>query len=258
MSDRLQEVLATGNDALGLFLMLRTDPVAVEALSKAGWDYICIDMQHGTMGWTDTLASLQAISLGTATPLARLPANDPTIIGRVLDAGAAGVIVPMVETAAQARAAVSATRYAPEGRRSYGPVRANILYGSTYFAESAERSLCIPMIETATAVENVDEIVSVPGVKLVYVGPADLAVSYGLAPALDQVDDRFTSALQRIVAACDRHGVIAGMHSSSALAAKRSAQGFRMITAGTDLGVLLPAFGAALSNARDDTSAGKS
>jgi 4-hydroxy-2-oxoheptanedioate aldolase len=254
--DRLRAALSDGHTALGIFLMLRTDPVAVEALSKAGWDYICIDMQHGTMGWTDTLATLQAISLGPATPLARVPANDPTVIGRVLDSGAAGVIVPMIETADQARQAVAACHYAPRGRRSYGPVRANILHGPGYFAESADQVMCIPMIETRQGVKNVEEIVAVPGVDAVYVGPVDLAITYGLPPELDQDDHEFTGALEQIVAACTAQGVVPGIHSSSALVAKRHGQGFRMVTGATDLSVLMSGFQADLRTAQQALARG--
>jgi 4-hydroxy-2-oxoheptanedioate aldolase len=168
------------------------------------------------------------------TPLVRVPWNEPGIIGRVLDAGALGVIIPMVNTPEDAARAVAACRYAPDGSRSYGPLGALARYGPEYVATANQRVLCIPMIETRQAVEAVDDILAVPGIDAVYVGPADLSLTYGLPPGADQADPVFHSALATVVAACQRHGVVPGVHANATLAPARVEAGFRMVTVGFD------------------------
>jgi 4-hydroxy-2-oxoheptanedioate aldolase len=252
--DRIRQVWESGGTAIGLFLFSRLDPVVVEALGKVGYDYVCIDLQHGLMSFDDMLAMLQALALGDATPIVRVPANDPAIIGRVLDAGALGVIVPMVNSPQEAARAVAACRYAPDGIRSFGPVRAGIAYGKSYAAQANDRILCIPMIETAEAVEHADAIVATPGVDAVYVGPTDLSLTYGLAPLLDN-GGVFADALTKIVAAAKGRGVVAGVHANGALAAARLAAGFRMITVTNDMAILNTGFATELSAARAATIA---
>jgi 4-hydroxy-2-oxoheptanedioate aldolase len=181
-----------------------------------------------------TVAHLHAMARSTTTPIVRVPWNEPGIIGRVLDAGAMGVIIPMVNTVEEAERAVAACRYAPVGFRSFGPLGAVARHGPDYFATANDRVACIPMIETRQAVEAVDAILAVPGIDAVYVGPADLSLTYGLAPAPDQADEVFHRALATVVGACDRHGVVPGIHANAGLASARHAAGFRMITVGFD------------------------
>jgi len=249
MSDRLRRVWSEGGTAIGIFLFTRIDSVAIEAIANVGYDFVCVDLQHGMLGYDDMIAVMTALSRGDTTPIVRVPANETSIIGRVLDAGAMGVIVPVVNSAADAARAVAACRYAPVGVRSYGPLRAAIAYGKSYVAEANARVLCIPQIETAEAVEKADEILAVPGVDAVYVGPTDLSLTYGLTPALDNPEP-FGTALSRVVAAANRHGVVPGVHASTALAAARHATGFRMITIANDLALMVNAFTTELTNAR--------
>jgi 4-hydroxy-2-oxoheptanedioate aldolase len=252
--DGLKAVWRDGRAALGAFLFLRTDPVAAEAIADSGFDYVCIDMQHGYADGSDTVALLQALSLGSTVPVVRVPWNSPDTIGRVLDAGALGVIVPMVNTPEDAARAVAACRYAPAGIRSYGPVRAGITFGSGYFDAANDRVACIPMIETRQAVENVEDILAVPGIDAVYIGPTDLSVSYGLAPAFDHDGGPFAAALERVLDACPRRGVVPGIHATGALASKRLAAGFRMVTVANDLNALLGGLRRELLVARGETS----
>jgi 4-hydroxy-2-oxoheptanedioate aldolase len=230
----LRDTWARGATGIGGWLSLR-EPLIAEAASTLDLDYVCIDMQHGLSDISDVFALLQAMSPNRPTPIVRVPWNEPGIIGRSLDMGALGVIVPMVNSVEEARAAVAACRYAPVGRRSVGPVVPNQRYGAGYFAAANERVLCIPMIETEVAVSRIDDILSVPGIDAIYVGPSDLAVSMGLMPGLDQADERFAAAISTVLGACARHGIVAGIHGSAGVAAKRHAQGFRMITVATDL-----------------------
>jgi 4-hydroxy-2-oxoheptanedioate aldolase len=168
----------------------------------------------------------------------------------MLDAGSLGVIIPMVNTAARAAAAVAACRYAPVGNRSVGPIGAMTRHGSGYFRWANERVACLLMIETIEAVENIDEILQVPGIDGIYVGPADLALTLGLAPHMDHADERFQSALATVLDACRRHGVVAGIQSSPAIAETRAKQGFQMITVGYDQAPVVAALRADLATSR--------
>ncbi len=249
MSGRLQDVLAAGDTAYGAFLTLRTDPVALERIAKQGFDYLCVDMQHGTPDFAATVGILQAISHGDATPLVRVPSLDNAVIGHVLDAGALGVIVPMINSAEEARAAVCACRYAPDGNRSFGPLRAGSLYQG-YYPDVAASVMCIPMIETVAGLRDVADIASVPGVAAVYVGPSDLSMALGLQPSPDAPDEIFTDALNAVVAAATTAGVIPAVHANAELAKARRDTGFRMITVSTDVSALLTGTANDLARAR--------
>ena len=216
----LRETVAAGGTALGAWMFLR-EPLVVEAAAQAGYDYVCIDMQHGLQSFEHTVTMLTAMARTPATPIVRVPWDEPSTIGRALDAGAYGVIIPMVNTVEQAAAAAAACRYAPAGNRSMGPVGVSARAPREGYFESANANvLCIPMIETRQAVENVDEILSVPGIDAVYIGPADLSITFGLPPRMDQDDPEWNAAITRVREACVRHGVIPGIHADAGLAGK--------------------------------------
>ncbi|MDJ0769359.1 MAG: aldolase/citrate lyase family protein [Ilumatobacter sp.] len=228
----LRETWAAGGETLGLWLSLPTT-VSAEATALQPVDYVCIDTQHGAIDYQASVSMIQAIELGGGTPIVRVPWNEPGIIGKTLDAGAHGVIVPMVNDREQAEAVVRAARYVPDGARSWGPVMAAMRHADNR-SWAAETIAVIPMIETGEAVSNLDDILTVPGIDAIYVGPADLAISLGLGPAGNEGDPVFDGALETIVAACRRHGVVPGIHSTGALTPLRRAQGFRMITVTSD------------------------
>jgi 4-hydroxy-2-oxoheptanedioate aldolase len=211
--------------------------IQAEILARQGFDYVVIDLQHGFIDDVGALPMLQAIGLTPSVPLVRVCANDFASINRALDFGALGVIVPMVNSAADAHAAVRACRYAPAGARSFAPSRGS-LADPDYVAQANERVLCIPMIETREALDALPEILSVPGVDAIYVGPNDLSMTLGLGPGNDNPGAAFQEAQQRIARTCAAHGVVAGIHGSAEIAAKRQATGYRMITISTDLGSL--------------------
>ncbi|MFK7919987.1 MAG: HpcH/HpaI aldolase/citrate lyase family protein [Ilumatobacter sp.] len=246
--------LTEQESAFGAWLFLR-EPVAAHMASHAGYDYVCIDMQHGLADFDTLIEMLTAIETGTSVPVVRATALDPGLLGRVIDAGALGVIIPMVNTVEQAEAAVRACRYAPAGDRSVGPIGARTRYGGGYVAAANDVVTVMPMIETVEAVENVEAIAAVPGVGALYVGPADLSVSLGLPMGMDQTDPAFDAALIRIVAACEANGVIPGIHAAPGLVAKRRAQGFTMITVGFDYQPMAAAFNADLAASRDAVNA---
>jgi 4-hydroxy-2-oxoheptanedioate aldolase len=248
----LKSVWSEGKTALGAWVSLR-DPLVAEVAGAAGFDYVCVDMQHGLADLEQTMVHLHAITGGSAVPIVRVPWNEPGIIGRVLDAGALGVIIPMVNSPEEAQAAVAACRYAPDGARSFGPLTAGARHGGGYFTEANGAIACIPMIETRGAVETIDDILEVPGIDAVYIGPADLSLTYGLPPGLDNPSDDFQGALKTVVAACERHGVVPGIHSHASLAALRQGGGFRMITISSDANLVMQGLRSELKTARTET-----
>ena len=210
-----------------------------EVLAHTGFDWLCIDMQHGVIDFADAVGMLQAISTTSVVPLVRVSWNDPSQIMKVLDAGAMGVVVPLVNTRAEAERAVAACRYPPLGIRSAGPARGR-LYGGTDYMEAANPEIaCIVMIETAEALTNLDAILSTPGVDAAYVGPADLAFALGLPGRGDNPDPRHLEAVRGILAACKRRGVTPGIHCGSVEYASKYLQlGFQMVTLGSDTGFM--------------------
>lgn len=220
---------------------------SAELLALAGPDYICVDQQHGLIDYPTMLPMLAAIESRGVLPITRVPANDPWLIGKALDAGAMGVVVPMVNTPSEAARAVAACRYPPDGIRSFGPIRAAIAMG-TGKPRELERVLCIVMVETEVGVRNVDAIAATPGVDAIYIGPADLALGLGLQPGLDVPDPRHREAIEIIHAACQRAGIVAGIQCDSGESAARHLEsGFRLVTVGKD-STMLQASGARFLN----------
>ncbi len=208
---------------------------AAEVMAHQGFDSLVVDMQHGVVDYQVAVTMLQGISTTGVVPLARVPWNDPAWIMKILDAGAYGVICPMISTPEDAEALVRACKYPPRGYRSWGPVRALIYAGSDYREHADQELLVLPMIETAEGLKNLDAILSVPGVDGVYVGPADLSLALGCTPRRDQTEPPGVEAQQQIAEACRRHGAIAGIHTaSSAYALRMIAAGYRFVTLASD------------------------
>jgi 4-hydroxy-2-oxoheptanedioate aldolase len=208
---------------------------AAELMGRAGFDWICIDTQHGLIGYDQMLPMLQALS-ATGTPaFVRPPWNQPSDIMKALDAGAQGVIVPMVNSKEDAERAAGACRYPPQGYRSWGPTRA-AMQVSGFGPESANRAVvCMVMIETVEGLAAVDEILAVPGVDGVYVGPNDLAVTHGMTPDATASDPEHRRLIEKILQACLRRGLIAGIHCSGPDTAIRWREaGFRMLNVDND------------------------
>lgn len=211
------------------------DALVAQTLASTGVDFVCLDLQHGAMDYPDAVPMLAAVAGQGVVPMVRLPVNEPWVIGRVLDAGALGVIVPLVDTAEQAAAAVAACRYPPAGRRSFGPVRAASVIGSTD-PRDLEQVVVAVMVETREGLDNVDAIAATPGLDAIYVGPADLSIALGLAPAFEHEAAAHREALVAVREACARHGIVAGVHCSGGeMAARRRDQGFAMMSLVTDV-----------------------
>lgn len=234
--NRTKEIWKRGEVAYGAWLSIPSS-LSSEALGRAGFDYVCIDLQHGLIDYPTAAEMLLAINSTEATPFVRVPANDFAAINRALDAGALGIIVPLIHSSDDVYRAVSACRYPPEGTRSYGPVRASMTLGPDYFDAANELITCVPMIETRQAVEEIDAIVAIPGVDAIYVGPNDLSLSMGQKPKADN-DGQYEQAYRAITRSCARHGIVAGIHANSELAPKHVDGGYRMITVSSDLSLI--------------------
>ena len=232
-----QKMLA-GQPAFGYALALGA-PLAAEALANSGIDFIMVDCQHGSFGLDATIATFLAISTGAAVPMARVARNDYTLIGRLLDEGALGIVVPMVDTPEQARAAADACRFPPRGARSWGWGRA-AQYGDDYSDWIDEQVFVAVQIESATAVDNAEAIMATPGVDGCWVGPSDLALSMGIHPRDAAGDERHRRAVERVVQACRNTGKIPGFAADGPDdALRRAEQGFLYLTAGSDIGFML-------------------
>ena len=214
--------------ALGGWLSIG-NTFSAEVMAAQDLDWLCIDMQHGVIGYDAAVPMLQTISATDVTPIVRVPWCEPAMIMKMLDAGAYGIIVPLVNDRAQAEAAAAACRYPPRGIRSHGPTRAAYYAGFDYLAHANDEVLCIPQIETVEAMENLDDILSVPGIDAAYIGPMDLTISMGITPEQDGEAEEYVQARKRIVESCRKHGVVPGVHSNPVVAARRIEEGFRLI-----------------------------
>src|SRR5262249_53255584 len=179
----LRTIWAKGEAVVNGWLSIPSS-FSAEVMAHQGFDSLTVDMQHGVIDYQTAVTMLQAISTTPVIPLARVPWNDPALLMKILDAGVYGIICPMINTKAQAEALVAACKYAPRGYRSWGPVRASIYAGADYGDHANDDLIVMPMVETAEAVKNIDEILKVPGVDGVYVGPSDLSLTMGCKPRL--------------------------------------------------------------------------
>jgi 4-hydroxy-2-oxoheptanedioate aldolase len=248
--NRVVHAWRDGGQTVGAWLSIPSS-FSAESMAHAGFDWLCIDMQHGLIDYPDAVHMMQAISTTETVPFVRVPWNDPPTIMKVLDAGAYGVVVPLVNNAEEAQRAVWACRYPPDGGRSSGPARAAMYGGRDYQAEANGEIACIVMIETAEALENLDAILSVPGVDAAYIGPSDLAYAIGLTPTGDNNEPKHVETVDRIFDACKQHGVAPGIHTGSVEYTQRYLkQGFQMVTLGADGAFMRQKAGADLAAAR--------
>jgi len=231
-----------------------------EIMAAQGYDSLTIDAQHGALDYAALLPMMQALRAASATPLVRVPWREAGIIMKALDAGAQGIICPMINTAAEAAEFVSYLRYPPHGQRSYGPTRAAIAYGG-YDVSANDEVLALAMIETAQGVANLDAIAATPGLDGLYIGPADLALGTQngrLPPGFDWEDPEMVALIQRILAACKTHGIAACLHCGSAeYAARAIGWGFDLTTVSGDVRLLAAAAAGSVARWRELTAAGK-
>jgi 4-hydroxy-2-oxoheptanedioate aldolase len=244
ISNNLKRLWAEGKPTLNAWLSIG-NPFTAEIMAAQGYDSISIDAQHGALDYAALLPMLQAMRASGVVPLVRVPWLEPGIVMKALDAGAYGVICPMVNTAAEAAALVSYVRYPPQGQRSFGPTRAIYAAGGDYAAEANHEMLAFAMVETADGLRNLEAIAATPGLDGIYVGPADLTFSLheGRLPAgLDRQEPEMISVLQRIAAACRAAGIRAALHCGTAdYAARAIGWGFDMTTVSGDARLLAAA-----------------
>ncbi len=245
--------------------------LSAEATAHRGFDTLTIDLQHGPIDFGGAPTMIQASSSTPTVPLARAPWNEPGIIMKLLDAGCYGIIYPMISTREQCEAFVAACRYPPHGVRSFGPTRVQLRAGADYAEHANNEMLTFAMIETAEALGNLGEIMSVPGLDAVYVGPADLSQALGGAPGADWEEGPVADAIREIVKAAREHGVGAGIHTVSARYAQKMVRlGYAFVTVHSDLSYLIAGADAVVTdlkntaenddaeNAREEISAARS
>ncbi len=236
--------LAAGEASVGTWLTLPS-PEAAEYVSRVGFDWLVADAEHNPMDIRTLAQMFAAIAASPTAPMVRIPWNSPEHFKRVLDAGAWGVVVPMVNSKVEAEQAVESARYAPLGQRSVGGGRHAMSFGTTaaeYYSHANDEILLVLQIEHIDGVENVDEIMSVPGVDAMFIGPNDLAASMGLGLGvpLESDEPRLMEAIQHAREACVRHGVAPGIHCSSAAAVnRRIAEGFQYCAMASELRYML-------------------
>jgi len=224
--------------------------LAVELLSRAGFDWVLVDCQHGNWQEESALLAFRAISLGSAVPMARVRTNDFAAIGRLLDQGALGIVVPLVNSAEEARAAAHAVHYPPRGGRSMGAFMAGY-HGGDYAQWADDEIFLAVQIESAQAVDCVEEIMAVDGVDGCWIGPKDLARSMGVDINTPEGRQAHETAILRVLAACRKTNKIPGIDGDGEVQARRwLGHGFQFVTTTGDAGLLINGGQAILQNVR--------
>lgn len=252
-SNNIKKLWSEGKPVINGFLSIPC-PLVSEVMAEQGYDALTIDLQHGIVDYQTSVAMMQAMRASPVVPMIRVPWLEPGAIMKALDAGAYGVVCPMINTAEQAALLVSCVRYPPVGIRSYGPSRASISAGSNYGPEADENMLCFAMIETLEAMCNLDAIAATPGLDGLYIGPADLTI--GLTGmrypnGFDREEPEIIEAIQRILATAHQHGKKAALHCGTAAYALRALEwGFDMVTVANDMRMLTNAASASMRDVR--------
>jgi 4-hydroxy-2-oxoheptanedioate aldolase len=253
--NRLRALAERGDPILNAWLAIPS-AYSAEVMGHQGYDSVTVDLQHGMIGFDAAVPMLQALSSTPAVPLVRVSKNDYALVMQLLDAGAYGVICPMISTPEEARTFVSYCRYPPVGQRSFGPARGLLYGGSDYFTRANDEILAIAMLETRLSVANADAIIATPGLDGIYIGPNDLCLDHGKAPAAETADPEVAGVIVDLAARTRRAGKIAGIFCSSGeAAARRIAEGFTMVTPGNDASLLMRASKEAIAAARGGASA---
>jgi 4-hydroxy-2-oxoheptanedioate aldolase len=248
-SRSLRAALSSGEPLLGAWLQM-PNPIAAEAVGVAGFDWVGIDTQHGMIGYEGMLSMLQAVAVTGVPPVVRVSANSLAEIGRALDSGAQGVIVPLVETPEAAARAVDACRYPPGGHRSWGAIRPALHHAPYSPALGDEQAVCIVMVETVTGVEQIEDIAAVDGVDVIYIGPSDLASSAGLPPMLELRDPEHLRLVRRVAEACESIGRWHGIHPPTPDIALYVELGFTLLPVYRDLPALQQGAAQAIATAQ--------
>ncbi len=253
MANKVKEIWASGKAVVNGWLAIPSG-FSAEVMAQCGFNAVTVDMQHGVQDYQSMVQCFQAMQAHPVTPMVRVPWNEPGIIGKALDGGAMGVICPMINSRAEAEAFISYCKYPPMGARSNGPIRA-AMYGEAtgYQTTANDQTLCIPMIETKQAIENIESILDVPGIAGIYVGPSDLGFSYGMKPILDREEPEILKIYDKLLAETSKRNIKAGIHCGTAAYAVRAiGMGFRLVTIANDSGLMQMAAKAAVGHVRKE------
>lgn len=241
-SNFVRHKLKKGEASFGTWLTL-ADPVPARLMARTGFDWLTVEMEHSPVTLENAAQSFAVISAENTVPLVRVASNTSENIKRVLDIGAWGVVVPMVNSKAEAEAAIAAARYLPEGNRSVGGQLHAVSFDTdpaTYYEKANNEILVVLMAEHIDAIEDAEEILSLPGIDVIFIGPNDLHKSMGKAPVFDSEDPQFVQAVEHILTTAQKHGVAPGIHVADAAAAeKRKRQGFQFIAIASEAAMML-------------------
>ena len=253
--NKLKELFKLGKPADNGWLQIPNSFTA-ELMANQNWDSLTLDMQHGVIDYSNAVGMLQAISTTEVVPMARVNWNEPGQIMKILDAGAYGVICPMVSNKKEAENFVKACMYPPNGYRSYGPIRGLVYGGPDYADRANEEILKFAMIETKESLENLDEIMKTPGLDGIYIGPADLSLAIGEKPSFDKPEgDPVYEVIMNILEHAEKNKIIAGIQNGQPeYAEKMIKKGFQLVTIGSDQRYMTAASKSALNKLKKDTS----
>lgn len=247
--NRLRDLAREGRPILNAWLAIPST-YSAEVMGHQGFDSVTVDLQHGMIGFDAAVPMLQALSATPAVPLVRVSKSDYALVMQLLDAGAYGVICPMVSTPQEAATFASYCRYPPAGQRSFGPARGLLYGGADYFSAANDHILTLAMLETREAVANADAILATPGLDGIYVGPNDLCLDYGRPPLPETDDPEVAEVIVDLARRTRAAGKLAGIFCSSGEASRRRiADGFGMVTPGNDVALLSRASKEALAAA---------
>lgn len=257
ITNTLKQIWAEGRPVLNGWCSIGS-PFTAEIMAAQGYDSLTVDLQHGALDYSAALPMLQAMRGSPVVPLARVPWLDAGHIMKALDAGALGIVCPMINSRAEAEEFVSYMRYPPLGQRSFGPTRAGVAMPG-YGVQANDAVLAFAMIETAEGVENLDEIVATPGLDGLYVGPADLTLGTQkgrLSPGFDRTEEEMVALIRRIADTCNAAGLRAALHCGTPdYAAKAIGWGYHMTTVSGDARLLAAAAAGSVARFRDLTAA---
>jgi 4-hydroxy-2-oxoheptanedioate aldolase len=251
--NKLKEIFKKGGSAINGWLQIPNSFTA-ELMANQNWDSLTLDMQHGVIDYSHAISMLQAISTTDVVPMARVNWNEPGQIMKILDAGAYGIICPMVSNRKEAENFVQACMYPPKGYRSYGPIRGLVYGGPDYADEANNEILKFAMIETKESLDNLDEIMQTPGLDGIYIGPADLSLAIGEKPSFDKPEGNpVYEVIMKILEHAKKNKLIAGIQNAQPeYAHKMIKKGFQLVTIGTDQRFMTAAAKAALGIIRKD------
>ena len=236
---RLIERLHQGETCLGLWANLGS-ATSIEAMGFLGADWILIDGEHGAASQDTIVPLLRALSASETPAIVRVPKADPVLVQRLADAGASGVLLPKIKTVEEVSGCIAASRYPPAGDRGIGPWRASSYFTRfpEYYKEANESFVVAAQVETLEAMEVLDDLAALEGLDSLFVGPADLSAAYGHFP--DTSHAEVEAAYTRIIEACNKNSISPGFYCNSGKeAAHRIAQGFRMVSVGTEIGAIV-------------------